>query len=164
VRSRTVLLALQFLVVSAVAGAESPRRAHSPVPRARYLIRIGEFVPTTGAALRGLATMARESLRRNLSRASFVVLSDTEGVPAPEHRPRLIGYTIDGRIRVVEGPGATRVEVSLLVQTLPGREYRFESAASLTLVGDLGQQAIEEATGRAVGSATARCLAALAGQ
>ena len=47
---------------------------------------------------------------------------------------------------VVEGAGATRVEVSLLVQTIPGREYRFESAVTLKLSGAGGGEALEEAT------------------
>jgi hypothetical protein len=59
------------------------------------------------------------------------------------------------------------VEVSLIVQTLPGREYRFESAVTLTLSGSnggAGAQTLEDATRRAVRSATLRCLGELAQQ
>ncbi len=164
---RAPLFALAFAALAAPRGealANAPRGAAAAAAGARYLVRVGEFVAHAAAPARSLAATAREALVRNLAREARVVLTDTDGAPAGGRRAGLAGYTIDGHVRVVEGAGATRVEVSLLVQTMPGREYRFESAVTLTLSGAGGGEALEEATRRAVGSAATRCLGELARQ
>lgn len=158
---RAALLALCLAALPSAARAEAPT---ATMAGARYLVRVGEFVAQAAAPARDLAATAREALVRNLAREARVVLAEGEGeTTATRARRPLTGYTIDGRVRVVEGAGATRIEVSLLVQTMPGREYRFESAVTMTLSGG-GGEALAEATRRAVGRATARCLGELARQ
>jgi len=166
-RAPAALIALCLAAHPAPAGAVPPA-ARAAATGARYLVRVGDFVSQAASPARDLAATARDALLRSLSREARVVLSDA-AAPSAEvqrtlRRRSLEGYTIDGRVRVVEGGGATRVEVSLIVQTLPGREYRFESAVTLTLsgAGDRARaQTLEDATRRAVGSATVRCLGEL---
>jgi hypothetical protein len=167
----TIALGVAALGRPSPAGAVRPAGARAAATGARYLVRVGEFVSPAGPTESDLSGTARAALLRSLSREARVVLSDA-AEPSAEvqrtlRRRSLSGYTIDGRVRVVEGGGATRVEVSLLVQTLPGREYRFESAVTLTLSGapdGARAQTLEDATRRAVGSATARCLGELGRQ
>ncbi len=172
-RLPAALLALCLAAVGrpTPAGAVPPVGARAAATGARYLVRVGEFVSHAATPARDLAATARDALLRSLAREGRVVLSDAAepnaDVQRTLRRRALEGYTIDGRVRVVEGGGATRVEVSLIVQTLPGREYRFESAVTLTLSGSnggAGAQTLEDATRRAVRSATLRCLGELAQQ
>jgi hypothetical protein len=168
-KTRGPLLALCLAALGAPSPAGAVPRAGAAARGARFLVRVGDFVAHAATPARDLAATAREALLRNLAREGRVVLAEATPAGAAGGqtlaRRALEGYSIGGRVRVVEGGGATRVEVSLLVQTHPGGEYRFESAVTLTLSGAGGEghgQALEDATRRAVGSAALRCVGEMA--
>lgn len=148
-----------------VASRVEPVRAR--VPRgARYLIDVGRFAAASDA--QRLGSLARDAVLGRLALEGSVVLGDGESgrveVERVLQRHHLRGFFIDGRVHVTEGTSTSRVEVSLVVQTHPGREYRFESSVSVTLSGgDVAQRTagIEAATRRAVVSATTRALGQL---
>ncbi len=111
-----------------VASRSVPERVH--VPRgARYLIDVGRFSVSEGADPPELATRAREAVLGRLALDGAVVVDSSAGdrgeVERVLRRHHLRGFFIDGRVHVVSGLSASRVEVSLVVQTHPGREYRF---------------------------------------
>lgn len=149
-----------------VASRVEPVRAR--VPRgARYLIDVGRFA--VGAEAPQLGSLARDAVLGRLALEGSVVLGEGERerveVERVLRRHHLRGYFIDGRVRVTEGASTSRVEVSLVVQTHPGREYRFESSVSVTLTGgDVARRtaSLEAATRRAVVSATTRALGQIA--
>lgn len=150
-----------------VASRAEPERVH--VPRgARYLIDVGRFSVSDDGASTDLAARAREAVLGRLALDGAVVVDSGDAnrgdVERVLRRHHLRGYFIDGRVHVVSGLSTSRVEVSLVVQTHPGREYRFESAVSVTLAGgDAAQRgaSLEAATRRAVVSATTRALGQL---
>jgi hypothetical protein len=168
-------LAMTFALTSApleasprVALRDEPTRVI--VPRgARYLIDVGPIAVTSVEARPELGALARSVVVGRLATEGTVLLGEPavgrREIERVLRRHHLRGYFIDGCVRVTDSESASRVEVSLVVQTHPGREYRFESSVSVTLGGgDAAQRraSLASATRRAVLSATTRALAQLA--
>lgn len=174
-RRGAIALAMTLALTSApleasprVALRDEPTRV--TVPRgARLFIAVGALAVTSTDAQPELGAIARSVVVGRLAAEGSVLLGEPAlGRREAERvlrRHHLRGYYIDGCVRVSHGEGASRVEVSLVVQTYPGREYRFESSVSVTLGGgDASQRraGLASATRRAVLSATTRALAQLA--
>lgn len=177
-KARVIALALASALASeAPSAAEAAPRHPSDAPErfpaaARYLVNVGTFeasAPHGDAS--ALSRVARDTLVGRLAANEAVVLGGDEG-SAPEVRRtlrlhRLRGYFIDGRVRVVSAATASLVEVSLIVQTHPEREYRFESSATVTLSGGASAERdaeLRQATRRVVASAAARALGQIEGR
>ncbi len=156
----TLAAPLPALAVPRVASRDA-RVAGVPAT-ARYLVDVGSFTSADDDG--ALCELARGALVGRLAREGAVVMRDASvdrrAVEGMVRRRRLAGYLIEGRVRVVSVASASRVEVSLVVQTWPGREYRFEAAVTVTLSGVGPRRGVEvgEATRRAVQAAASRAL------
>jgi hypothetical protein len=146
--------------------AATPRRASVAEPElfvppaARYLVQVGAFAPSSSEPS-ALCDLARNTLVGRLAREETVFLDASTSDPATVRRTlrqhQLQGFIFDGRVRIMRGNAANRVEVSLLVQTHPEREYRFEASVSVTLSGVTSAQQSGE-----IGDATRRAAALVA--
>ncbi len=93
----------------------------------RFRLAIGTFAARDRSD-EALAAQALDLLTAGLRTDPSVVLLEPVGIVS---RNPLPGYFIDGSVRAsTTADGGIRVEISLVVQTDPGREFRFESIAS----------------------------------
>jgi hypothetical protein len=138
-------------------AALTPRPGGAPAPRAaparRTRVTVGTFRCADDPRRALLQTAARQALVDALgARDDVAVVTGTEP-RVPE------GFVLDGAIQgVARTDGAVRVTVSLVAQTLPGREYRFDVTASSTVAraqdpGAAEVDAVREAVRNAAGNA-----------
>ncbi|MBI5513595.1 MAG: hypothetical protein HY909_07485 [Deltaproteobacteria bacterium] len=138
-----------------VVAALSTRRGEALAPApARTRVAVGSFRCAEHPRSGTLQTAAREALVGALAERRDVAV-----VTSPEARS-LRGFVLDGSIQgVARSEGAVRVTVSLVAQTFPGREYRFDVTASSTVASaldpgaaevDAVRQAVRNAAGNAV--------------
>lgn len=135
----------------------------------RYYVGVGEPGAGEGAehVASELLTGATSFLRGLVSDIDGVVLApggeSTSQIRRALRRQRLAGYYIDSSVvRVVDRDGGVRVDVSLIVNTYPGRDMRAILTGSATVRGSSGARARRRAMEGAFTGAMRRLPQALA--
>jgi hypothetical protein len=141
------------------------RMFHQSGSLTRYLVHVGNFTSTTPGDSQDLCLLARSALIGRLSSENAVFIADPASsrtaVESFLRRHRMRGFFVEGRVRIVTAPTANRIEVSLIVQTNPAHEYRFESSSTVTLSGSDSEHRdgeLRDAVRRAVQTAASRTV------
>ncbi|HEX7478002.1 MAG TPA: HEAT repeat domain-containing protein [Polyangiales bacterium] len=142
-------VALAKLETSAASAATTQAQAPAPSGPPQYYVAIAEPATRVASVDRKALAQARDYIKQRVSEMQGVVLApDTEGSNDAERvlkRKGLKGYYLDSSITSVEKKpdGATRVAVSVIVATYPGRDMRAIMQGAATVSGggsqDYGQ-------------------------
>lgn len=132
------------------------------VGRGRMYVGVGDVVNNAGTGGGSLQGAAREGIDQALTERSEV----STGAPAAgaQRGARGVsarGHFLDASIQSVQSSGgSTRVQVSVVVSSYPGRVYEFESTSTVTLTGDAAGAPENVAAGvrRAMHTATTRAV------
>ena len=135
--------------------------------QARFYVGVGEPAAKRGAAIdRATLRQAREFLAQQVD-----ALPDVEVAPSSEsnvaarqiiQRRRLSGYYLDSSVVSVEQTAAgTRVVVSVIVATYPGRDMRAILQGAATVPGGGGDAAVQAAVEGALRGAIRRLTQAM---
>jgi|GEM_PF-3146081 len=112
---------------------------------------------TTGPAL---DAAAQEGVTSALAERTEVTTSPTPSGASRGARVTARGHVLDANVQSITAAGGnTRVEVSIVVSSHPGRAYEFESTSAVTLVGAAATpDAVAMGVRRAMHSATMRAV------
>jgi hypothetical protein len=133
---------------------ESVVEAPTPTGPARYYVAVGEPATRVSALDHPTLADARAFIKQRVAQIDGVRLApDSESVQAAEkvlQREKLKGFFLESSIVSVEkkAGGATRVAVSVIVATYPGRDMRAMMQGAATVTGSsaqIYQQAVEGA-------------------
>jgi len=128
--------------------------APTPTGPARYYVAVGEPASRVPAVGHPTLAEARAFIKQRVAQIDGVRLApDSESVQAAEkvlQREKLKGFFLESSIVSVEkkAGGATRVAVSVIVATYPGRDMRAMMQGAATVTGSsaqIYQQAVEGA-------------------
>ncbi|HET8936913.1 MAG TPA: HEAT repeat domain-containing protein [Polyangiales bacterium] len=134
--------------------SESVVEAPPPTGPARFYVAVGEPASRVPTLDRPTLAEARAFIRQRVAQIDGVRLApDTESVQAAEkvlQRDRLKGFFLESSIVSVEKKpgGGTRVAVSVILATYPGRDMRAMMQGAATVTGSSSQiyrQAVEGA-------------------
>lgn len=133
----------------------------------RYYVGVGATGAANSSVGPGLLSTAADFLRGRVGAIDGVVLAPPRESSAQVRRAlrsrSLAGYFIDSSVvRVEDRDGGVRVEVSLIVNTYPGRDMRAILNGSATVRGSTGERARRRAMEGAFTGALRRLPQALA--
>ncbi|MFO0624811.1 MAG: hypothetical protein U0325_04285 [Polyangiales bacterium] len=127
----------------------------------RAAVQIGAVTNHAGVGGDALRAAAEAGLRDALG------ANDAADTSARGARVLRRGHVLDANVvRVERGAGRVRAEASVVVSTLPGRSYEFASTSAITLTGARADtdEAMADATRRAMRSAAEHAITQLAGR
>lgn len=141
------------------AGRQGPAPAEPPVRGgdvvgARFYVAVGETASRAAGVDAALLGVAREHIRRVVSKMDGVQLAPGDESPrrvsAVLKKRELKGFFIDSSVVSIEprAGGGTRVAVSIIVGTYPGRDMRAMLHGAATAIGSgssIKEQALEGA-------------------
>jgi hypothetical protein len=132
------------------------------VGRGRLYVGVGDVVNNAGTGGGTLQGAAREGIDQALTeRAEVSTGAPAAGAQRGARGVSARGHFLDASIQSVQSSGgSTRVQVSVVVSSFPGRVYEFESTSTVTLTGDTAGTPENVAAGvrRAMHTATTRAV------